>query len=238
VKTSLVALAALTFLGTLAASRVARATPPDPALLEKLAHNEQEIEATAKRAVYRAEEVVEQLDGDGKVASTKTSKYHVELDGTPPARHHVIDSAVEDGKDVTAKEQEDARSQEAERASKQKKHPQVFPFAPGADAKYEYDQVRVNPDHPDQVEIAFKPKSPDSETFEGKVWVDAVNGKILSASVRLSKPPMLVDWVHLTAEFSSTAAGPALSRITFEGSGGLLFIHKHFRGHVSMSDWR
>jgi len=49
---------------------------------------------------------------------------------------------------------------------------------------------------------------------------------------------MLVDWVHLTAEFSSTAAGPALSHLTFEGSGGLLFVHKHFRGRVSMTDWR
>jgi outer membrane lipoprotein-sorting protein len=235
-KTALVALATASLLGTLASSRVAHATPPDPALLEKLAHNEQEIEATAKRATYHAEEVVEQLDGDGKVASTKTSHYHVELDGT--TRHHVIDNAVEDGKDVTAKEQEEARSKEAERASKKKKDPQVWPFAPGSEAKYDYDQVAVNPAHPDMVEIAFKPKSPDSETFEGKVWVDATNGKILSASVRMSKPPMLVDWVHLTAEFSSTAAGPALSRITFEGSGGLLFIHKHFRGHVAMSDWR
>lgn len=233
-RTALATLAVASFVGTLASSHIAHATPPDPALLEKLARNEQEIEATAKHAGYRGEEVVEQLDGDGKVASTKTEHYRVELDGT--TKHRIVESAVEDGKDVTAKEQEEERQKEAERASK-KKDPPVFPFAPGSGARYDYDQVAVDPARPDLVEIAFKPKTPDSETFEGKVWVDAASGKILSASVRLSKPPMLVDWVHLTAEFSSTAVGPALSRITFEGSGGLLFIHKHFRGHVSMTDW-
>ena len=104
-KTALVALAAATLLGTLASSRVASATPPDPALLEKLAHNEQEIEATAKRATYHAEEVVEQLDGDGKVASTKTSHYHVELDGTtrrlPPASSTIIFSAARSHSDTS-----------------------------------------------------------------------------------------------------------------------------------------
>jgi outer membrane lipoprotein-sorting protein len=235
-KTALVALVAAATAGSVvASSRAAHATPPDAALLAKLAQDEQAIEATAKRASYRGEQVIEQLDGDGKVASTKTERYRVESDGT--TRHRIVESAVEDGKDVTAKEQEEARSKEAERASS-KKPPPVFPFAPGSAARYEYDQVAVSPTRPELVEIAFKPKSPDSETFEGKVWVDAASGKILSASVRLSKPPMLVDWVHLTAEFSATAAGPALSHLTFEGSGGLLFIHKHFRGHVSTSDWR
>jgi hypothetical protein len=88
------------------------------------------------------------------------------------------------------------------------------------------------------VEIAFTPKHPDGKSFEGKVWVDSPSGRFLSASVRLSKPPMLVDWVHLTAEFDATPAGPALSHLTFEGSGGLLFIRKHFRGHLKTSDWQ
>jgi hypothetical protein len=228
-------LAVASLAGVLASSRVARARPPDPDLLARLAHDEQAIEATTRHSNYRAEAVVEQLDGDGKVSSTKTTRYRVESDGTHV--HRVIDSAVEDGKDVTAKEQDEARSKDADHAGTKHDEP-VFPFAPGSEAKYTYDQLPLDPARPGYVEIAFKPKAPDSHSFEGKVWVDVPNAHIVSASVRLSKPPMLVDWVHLTAEFGTTPVGPALSHITFEGSGGLLFIRKHFRGRVSTSDWR
>ncbi len=230
-----VAIAAAALCGGLASSRTAAAAPPDADLLARLAQNEQEIEATTRHASYRAEEVVEQLDGDGKVSSTKTTRFRVESDGK--AVHHVIETAVEDGKDVTAKEQDDARKKEAEHASK-KKDDTVWPFAPGSQAKYTYDQLPPDPARPGYVQIAFTPKSPDSHSFEGKVWVDPANAKIMSASVRLSKPPMLVDWVHFTAEFGTTPAGPAMSHLTFEGAGGLLFLRKHFRGHLSTSDWR
>ena len=69
------------------------------------------------------------------------------------------------------------------------------------------------------MQIAFKPKTPDSHSFEGKVWVDATNAKILTASVRLSKPPMLVDWVHFTAEFGPTPAGPRAQPHHLRGVG-------------------
>jgi hypothetical protein len=234
-KTVLAGIAATALCGMLAASRTAHAAPPDPDLLARLAQNEQEIETTARRASYHAEEVVEQVDGDGKVSSTKTTRYRVEANGTTV--HRVVETAVEDGKDVTADEQADVCKKEAEHASK-KKEDTVWPFAPGSQAKYTYDQLPPDPARPGYVQIAFTPKSPDSKSFEGKVWVDPANAKIMSASVRLSKPPMLVDWVHFTAEFGTTAAGPALSHLTFEGAGGLLFVRKHFRGHVNMSDWR
>jgi hypothetical protein len=234
-KAALAGFVALALCGVVAASRTARAAPPDPDLLARLALNEQQIEATTRRASYRAEEFVEQVDGDGKVSSTKTTRYRVEADGTTV--HRIVETAVEDGKDVTADEQEKVRGKEAERASK--KHDEtVWPFAPGSQARYTYDQLALDPARPGYVQIAFAPKNPDSHSFEGKVWVDVASARILTASVRLSKPPMLVDWVHFTAEFGSTPAGPALSHLTFEGAGGLLFVRKHFRGHVKTSDWR
>ncbi len=234
-RTVVAAIAAAALCGGLASSRTALAAPPDPDLLARLAQDEQEIEATTRRASYHAEEVVEQVDGDGKVSSTKTTRYRVEASGTTV--HRVVETAVEDGKDVTADAQAEVRKKEAERASKKHDDP-VWPFAPGSQAKYTYDQLPPDPARPGYVQIAFVPKSPDSHSFEGKVWVDPANAKIVSASVRLSKPPMLVDWVHFTAEFGATPAGPALSHLTFEGAGGLLFLRKHFRGHVNTSDWR
>jgi hypothetical protein len=62
---------------------------------------------------------------------------------------------------------------------------------------------------------------------------------VISTGVKLSKPPTFVDWVHFTAEFSEkTPLGPALSHLTFEAKGGILFIRKHFRGEVTMKDYR
>lgn len=222
----------------LGVARTAGAAPPDAQLLERLSRCEQDLESAARRLSFRAEEIVQKVDGDGKVSSTKTTRYRVESDGkTTP--HKIVERSVEDGKDVTADEQEKARSKEAERASKKPDADKpVWPFAPGSQAQYAYDQVRVDPAHPAYVEIAFVPRHPDSHTFEGKAWVDADGGRILSASVRLSKPPALVDWVHLTAQFDPTPAGLALSHLTFEGAGGILFFRKHFRGEIKMSDWR
>ena len=231
------ALSAVAVALVLAATRTAGAAPPDPQLLERLSHCEQDLELAARRLSFRAEEVVQKVDGDGKVSSTKTTRYRVESDGKSP--HKIVETAVEDGQDVTAEEQEKVRSKEAERASKKPGEDKpVWPFAPGSEARYTYDQVDVDPAHPAYVEIAFVPKHPDSHTFEGKAWVDTDGARILSASVRLSKPPGLVDWVHLTAQFDTTPVGLALSHLTFEGAGGLLFFHKHFRGEIKMSDWR
>jgi hypothetical protein len=218
-------------------ARTAAAAPPDAELLARLSHHEQDLEHTGKRVSYRAEQVVQEIDGDGKVSSTKTMRYRVESDGT--TQHRIVEAATEDGKDVTAQEQTKAREKEAERASKKAGSDEdpVWPFAPNSQARYTYDQVAVDPANPALVQIAFVPKTPDGHTFEGKAWVDTANAKILSASVRMSKPPGLVDWVHFTAEFGATPVGPTLSHLTFEGAGGLLFFRKHFRGEIKMSGW-
>jgi hypothetical protein len=222
----------------LASTRTARATPPDPELLARLSRDEQALEHAGARVSYQAEQVLQELDGDGKVSSTKTMRYRVESDGK--TAHRIVEVATDDGKDVTAAEQQKAREKEAKRAKNEggSDNEPAWPFAPGSQARYTYDQVAVDPSNPAYVQIAFVPKSPDSHTLEGKVWVDAAAGRILSASVRVSKPPTFVDWVHFTAEFGATPAGPALSRLTFEGSGGLLFLRKHFRGEIKMSGWR
>jgi hypothetical protein len=142
---------------------------------------------------------------------------------------------------VTAEEQEKARKGEAERTKKEKEHKKddddlALPFSSDG---YVYDQVSVDAADPTRVEISFMPKKPGKHSVEGKVWVDTTTGTILSAGAKLSKPPTFVDWVHFTVELGAkTPLGPAISRLTFEGKGGLLFIRKHFRGEVKMSDYR
>ena len=35
-----------------------------------------------------------------------------------------------------------------------------------------------------------------------------------------------------------TELGPAISRVTVDGKGGILFFHKHFRGEARLFDYR
>jgi hypothetical protein len=220
----------------------AAAQPPDPALIERLSHHVEAIDMIGKRASLRVEQLVEELDGDGKVSSTETQQSRVETDGK--TAHQVIERAMKDGKDVTAEEQEKVKKAEEEAAKKEKKkdgkkdgdEELTLPFASDG---YVYDQVAVDTADPTRVEISFTPKKPTKHTVEGKAWVDTTSGTIISAGAKLSKPPTLVDWVHFTVELGAkTPLGPALSRMTFEAKAGLLFIRKHFRGEIKMSDYR
>ena len=215
--------------------RVAAAQPPDPALMERLSHHAQAFRELAKRASFRTEALIEELDGDGKVSSRQTSVSRTETDGKSPP-HETVERAVKNGKDATAEEQARVAKEEEEARKKKGDGELTLPFVSDA---YNYDEVGVDSADPTRIEIAFSPKKPDKHTVEGKAWVDAARGTILSAGVKLSKPPTFVDWVHFTAEFAAaTPICPAISRLVFEVKGGILFIRKHIRGEIKMTDYR
>lgn len=53
-----------------------------------------------------------------------------------------------------------------------------------------------------------------------------------------SKTPLFVDYFRIQIECAeNTAMGPAPSKITFEGGGGLLFLKKRFRGAATLTSW-
>jgi hypothetical protein len=220
--------------------RVASAQPPDPALLERISHHIKTLDVIEKRASVRVEQITEELDGEGKISSTKKQLSHIEADGT--SAHEIVDRCTKDGKDVTAEAQEEVKKAEAEQAKEKKKDGKdegealTLPFASDG---YAYDQIAVDQADPTRVEISFVPKTPTKHTVEGNVWVDTTSGTIISAGAKLSKPPTFVDWVHFTVELGAkTPLGPAMSRLTFEAKAGILFIKKHIRGEVKMTDYR
>jgi hypothetical protein len=220
----------------LAASSTASAQPPDPALLERVSHHLKAIDEMGKRASMRVEQLVEELDGDGKVSSTKTEVTRVETDGKTV--HQVVERCVKDGKDVLADCEKEAKKEDEKQAKAQKDDDESLTMPFGSDG-YVYDQVGVDAADPTRVEIAFKPKTPTKHTLEGKAWIDTTSGTIISAGAKLSKPPMLVDYVHFTVELGEkTSLGPALSHMTFDAKVGILFIHKRIRGDIKMSDYR
>lgn len=215
--------------------RVAAAQPPDADLLARLGKQAAGLESLFKRATFKMRVVVEELDGDGKVASRKTVTAHVESDGT--ARHQIVDTCSKDGEDCKAKEQERVRKQEAERDDDDDLR---SPFLPAQQSRYVFDQVAVDGADPARVKITFSPKSPDKHSVEGSAWVDTNAGEVLTGAARLVKTPMFVDWVHFSVEVGApTPLGPGPSKMAIEGQGGFLFImHKHFRAEVVFSDYR
>jgi outer membrane lipoprotein-sorting protein len=237
-KTTFLAAASLAFFTLVSAlPGTALAQPPPPELLDRLSHHAKSFEELSKRASYRVEQMTEELDGDGKVSSSRKDVARIESDGK--TSRQIVESCVKDGKDVTAEEREKVAKEEAEEAKKKKSGDGDDLTLPFTSDEYVYDQVGVDAADPSRVEISFVPKKATKHTVEGKAWVDTTNGTIISAGVKMSKPPTFVDSVHFTAEFGApTALGPAISRLTFEVKAGILFIKKHIRGEIKMSDYR
>jgi hypothetical protein len=227
-------------LAVAAAPRSAAAAPPDPQLMVQLGHHAEAFKQLMTAANFTFETFIEKLDSDGKVTSTRTKLGHVEHDAE--GGHERVIRCVEDGQDITADEQKKALKQDAERHEKRRQLEEDDdlrpPFIPAEQARYVFEQIGVDPHDPTRLEIRFVPKQPDKTSMEGTAWVSTASGTVLSLSAKLNKPPLFVDWVQFSAEFgASSSLGPAPSRFTFEGSGGLLFIHQHLRGEMKMRDF-
>ena len=166
---------------------------------------------------------------------------HVEWAGT--TRHTVVERCEKDGKDVTAEEQDEMRKREANDGKEKGgvRDPRLrSPLLLAEQSRYVFDQTAVDPANPARVEIAFTPRKADAHTVEGAAWVDTGSATVLSAGVKMSKPPTFVDWAHITVEIDApTPLGPAISHLTFEVKGGFLFlVHRHVRGEVKFSNYR
>ena len=177
------------------------------------------------------------LDGDGQVDSRKELKGHVDANGDGPKL--TVIRYVEDGKDKTADAIKDAHAAEEKGRKKRHEGKQAkMPIRADEQGRYVFDQAETDPRDPSRVRVTFVPKEPADDTFEGSAWVDATNGTIISAGFKLSRTPMFVDFVHFSVEFgAATSLGPAVSRVSVEGKGGILFFRKHFRATATLSDY-
>ncbi len=223
-------------LALLPGERTALAQPPSAALLARLAVQAAQLERMRTHASFTVEGRLESLDGDGTVASLKEGKARVQADGK--AAHVDVLRYVEDGKDETAEAREKVRDG-AKKPKDQDKRPIRMPFHAGEQPRYVFDVVKVDPADPTRVLVSFVPKIREDDTIEGSAWVDTRAGTVLSAGFKLSRTPAFVDYVHVTVVFGAkTSLGPAISKVTVEGKGGVLFFHKHFVGEATLSDYR
>jgi hypothetical protein len=115
--------AILAFTAT-ALPRVAAAQPPDPALIQRISHQIDTLGDLEKRASFREEQLTEEVDGDGKVASAETRVSRVEADGK--TSHKILEQCTKDGKDVTAEERAKAEKGAKSNEKNVKKEKRLF----------------------------------------------------------------------------------------------------------------
>jgi hypothetical protein len=181
----------------------------------------------------------EELDKKGKVESVTESVERVTLRGGQIERE--IIRYVRDGKDATASEKKRRAGTKAGPPGKERsiKIGAKSPFDPSEQPKHRFTLVGAEPADSNQVTIRFEPKGkPSPETSVGEAVVDPATGAILRLRFRPSDNPTFVDRMEVQMEYgAATPEGPALSRVTMEGAGGILFIKKRMKMTVTLSDY-
>ena len=220
------------------AGKTARADPPSPELMAKLAAYADQFDAQRARASYAIDGRLNVLDGDGKLDSWQELKARVVGNGAGYP-NVTIDRFVEDGHDKTADMAQKARESSAKRAKRRAEGKELkMPIRSDTQSRYVFDQVETD-DSVSRARVTFVPKTPADDTVEGSAWVDTSNGTVISAGFKLSRTPMFVDFVHFSVEFGEqTSLGPAVSKLKVEGAGGFLFFRKHFVGTATLSSYR
>jgi hypothetical protein len=227
------------FLSFFSAS-VARAEKPSPALLTRLAAHAAAFEAMRTQASYAVSGRLEELDGDGKADGVKEMRARVESDGA--AITFVVLSYTEDGEDKTdeakkkAKERAEKKAKDAEAA---KKKELKMPFLATEQPRYVFEIAERDKADASRLRVTFVPVDKDETTIEGSAWVDERAGTVLSAGFKLSRTSMWIDYMHIQVEFgAATSLGPAVSKVSMDGKGGILFLRKRFHAQATLSDWR
>jgi hypothetical protein len=224
-----------------AASRTAHADLPPAELMDRLAVHAAGFELMRTHASFAFDGKLDDLDGDGNATSKKVLHARVEANGT--AARLVVIRYLEDGEDKSddaRKKAHDADEKHKAKTQEERDKEKVpMPFLSSERAKYTFDEVETDRADASRVRIAFVPKAPTEQTIEGSAWVDTRAGTVISAGFKMSKTPLFIDWIHFTVEFGETTPlGPAISKITTEGRGGILFFHKHFVGSATVTDYR
>ena len=197
--------------------------------MAKLLENSSHITAT------RAEE----LDKKGKVESVTESLERVTLRGGKPDRE--ILRYVRDGKDDTAGEKKKRAGVKAGPPGKERsmRVGMKSPFEASELDKHRFTLVGPDPADPNRLTIRFEPKGkPSPETSVGEAVVDAATGAVVRIRFRPADNPKFVDSLDVQMEYgAATPEGPALSRVTIDGAGGILFVKKRMKMTVTLSDY-
>lgn len=211
------------------AAPAAPATPQLDAVLDKLELHAAQFEKMKRRASYTLTGKMERVDGSGNVAETKEMTVKVKGMAAEVVRY------VEDGHDKTTEER--AKRGGNGRMSTGRVARMRLPFLASQRPRYAFRIKEVDAKYPYRLLVEFVPKTPDGDTALGTAWVDSRAGEVLTIRFSPTKKPKFVDVIDISIHFDSqTALGRAPSKLTFEASGGFLFIRKRYRGTATISN--
>ena len=213
------------------------------ALMQGLAQHAARFEEMKRRGAFTMSGKIEEVDGDGHPEEVKEILLRSMPTPAPMDRITTVVRYLENGKDKTA----DAQKRATERRNKRLKDPDEqaeakkkdlrLPFLASESGRYVFTIAERDPAAPNRIRIAFVPQTPAENAIKGSAWVDESEREVLSLGFSLSKNPTFVDHVEVTIVFGlPTQLGRAPSKISFDGRGGFLFIHKHFRGVATLSE--
>ena len=211
------------------AAHAAAASTQLDVVLDKLEQHAARFEKMKRRASYTLTGKMERVDGSGNVAETREMTVKVNGMAAEVVRY------VEDGLDKTADER--AKRGGNGRMSTGRVARMRLPFLATERPRYTFRIKEVDAKYPYRLLVEFSPKTPADDTALGTAWVDARAGEVLTIRFSPTKKPRFVDDIDIAIHFDSqTTLGRAPSKVTFEASGGFLFIRKRYRGTATISN--
>jgi hypothetical protein len=211
------------------AAHAARSSTQLDVVLDKLEQHAAKFEKMKRRASYTVMGKMERVDGSGNVFETKEMTVKVNGMAAEVVRY------VEDGLDKTADER--AKRGGNGRMSTGRVSRMRLPFLASERPRYDFRVKEVDAKYPYRLLVEFVPKTPADDTALGTAWVDTRAGEVLTIRFSPTKKPKFVDDIDIAIHFDSqTALGRAPSKVTFEASGGFLFIRKRYRGTATITN--
>jgi hypothetical protein len=217
------------------------AAPVPEALMNGLAVHAAKLEDMSKRVAFTFAGNMEEVDSDGKGTDPKSIVLRSTPTGKPRDRITEVFKCIENGEDKTADAQKQANEKREKRLkdgpSKDDRKELHVPFLPSQQTRYVFTMGERDPQEPNRVRVHFVPKVPAEDAIKGSAWVDEKDREMLSIGFSFSKNPMFVDHVEVSVVFGlATPLGRGPSKASFDGKGGFLFLHKHYRGTGTLSD--
>lgn len=225
----------LMFLSAAPASSAAPELPTLTAHLEQDAVRMQQLDHSLTRTCTdRAED----LDGDGNPERVFEETTRTEWVRGREAK--AILNATENGQDVTVREQEKLGQQQTQRSSDDDVQQRgnyggidyANPFSPESQRVYRYSLAAAKAGDGDRIRIHFEPKGEASSTLNRGEALVGSDGSLVSVTAEPSDYPSFVHFVHFHAAYAKTAYGPVQTDFFVDGSGGFLFVQKHYRERI------